>query len=53
MLGDGQMTEKEANDVIMEARAHWFAEEDAKAAEDAAANDEASDDAQPKQEAAS
>ena len=39
MLGEGQMTEKEANEVIMAARAHWFAEEDA-AAEAAAATEE-------------
>ncbi len=31
MLGEGQMTEKEANAVIMAARAHWFTEEDAAA----------------------
>jgi len=37
LLGEGQMTEKEANDVIIAARAHWFEEEDAKAAEEAAA----------------
>jgi N utilization substance protein A len=36
MLGEGQMTTKEANNVIMKAREHWFAEEDA-AAEAAAA----------------
>lgn len=54
MLGENQMTEKEANNVIMKAREHWFAEEDAAAeaaAEAAAANEEtqteegASDDA--------
>jgi len=33
LLGEGQMTEREANDVIMAARAHWFADEDAVAAE--------------------
>lgn len=27
MLGEGQMTVKEANDIIMAARAHWFDEE--------------------------
>ncbi len=27
ILGEGQMTEKEANDVIMKAREHWFADE--------------------------
>ncbi len=54
MLGENQMSEKEANNVIMKAREHWFAEEDAAAeaaAEAAAANEEtqteegASDDA--------
>lgn len=53
MLGEGQMTVKDANAVIMKAREHWFAEEDAAAAEaaaEAAANAEqteesASDDA--------
>ena len=29
MLGQNQITSKEANDVIMAARAHWFADEDA------------------------
>jgi transcription termination/antitermination protein NusA len=34
MLGQGQLTEREANDVIMKARAHWFpAEETAPEAE--------------------
>ncbi len=32
MLGENQMSEKEANEVIMKAREHWFAEEDAAAA---------------------
>ncbi len=36
MLGEGQMTFTEANKVIMDARAHWFAEEDAAAAAAAA-----------------
>ncbi len=53
MLGEGQMTEKEANNVIMKAREHWFAEEDAaaEAAAESAAKEEtqtekgASDDA--------
>lgn len=31
LLGEDQMTEKEANEVIMKAREHWFAEEDAAA----------------------
>ncbi len=31
MLGENQLTEKDANDVIMKAREHWFAEEDAQA----------------------
>ncbi len=35
LLGEGQLTEKEANNVIMAARAHWFEDEDAQAAEDA------------------
>jgi N utilization substance protein A len=29
MLGAGQITEKDANVVIMNARAHWFADEQA------------------------
>ncbi|MGH1376625.1 MAG: transcription termination factor NusA [Alphaproteobacteria bacterium] len=29
MLGEGQLTEKAANEIIMKAREHWFAEEDA------------------------
>jgi len=32
MLGENQMNAQEANDVIMKAREHWFAEEDAAAA---------------------
>lgn len=32
LLGENQMNEKEANAVIMKAREHWFAEEDAAAA---------------------
>ncbi len=32
MLGENQMSEKEANEVIMKAREHWFAEEDIAAA---------------------
>lgn len=39
MLGENQLTVKEANEVIMAARAHWFAEEDA-ANEEAAAEGE-------------
>jgi N utilization substance protein A len=31
ILGEGSLTSQEANDVIMEARKHWFAEEDAQA----------------------
>ncbi len=42
LLGEGQITEKDANTVIMAAREHWFAEEDAKAAE-AAAKDKATE----------
>ncbi|MBV1929958.1 MAG: transcription termination/antitermination protein NusA, partial [Gammaproteobacteria bacterium] len=41
LLGENQMSEKEANAVIMKAREHWFAEEDAaaaKAVEEAEAN---------------
>ena len=42
LLGEDQITEKDANTVIMAAREHWFAEEDAqKAAEEAAAAAEA------------
>ena len=33
LLGEGQITEKDANAVIMAARAHWFEAEDAAAAE--------------------
>ncbi|MBI1300441.1 MAG: transcription termination/antitermination protein NusA [Alphaproteobacteria bacterium] len=33
MLGDNQITEVDANAIIMKAREHWFAEEDAKASE--------------------
>ncbi|MFP4097697.1 MAG: transcription termination factor NusA [Alphaproteobacteria bacterium] len=32
ILGEGSLTPQEANDIIMEARKHWFAEEDAAAA---------------------
>jgi len=31
IIGESKITEKEANDVIMAARAHWFAEEDSTA----------------------
>ncbi len=41
-LGEGQMTVKDANTVIMAARAHWFEEED-KAAAEAAASEESSE----------
>ncbi len=37
VLGEGQLTPKQANDVILAARVHWFEEEDAAAAEAAAA----------------
>ena len=37
LLGEGQMTPKVAEEVIMAARAHWFEEEDAKAAAEAEA----------------
>jgi transcription termination/antitermination protein NusA len=33
MLGEGQMTMKEANEVIMQARAHWFSEQEGGSAE--------------------
>ncbi len=42
ILGEEQITEKDANEVIMKAREHWFAEEDA-AAEKAAAQTEANE----------
>lgn len=46
ILGEGQLTEREANDVIMKAREHWFAEEDS------AKEDNAKEEAQePKEEA--
>jgi len=52
ILGEGQMTEKDANAVILKAREHWFAEEDAaaeaaaaKAAEEAEENNEGQTDA--------
>ncbi len=44
ILGEGQMSEKEANEVIMAARAHWFAEEDAAAEEAAATSEGGADD---------
>lgn len=37
MLGEGHLTENQANKVIMQARAHWFEDEDNAAAEAAAA----------------
>ena len=43
LLGEGQITIKAANDVIMAARAHWFEEEDKAAAEAAAAESESGD----------
>lgn len=52
LLGEGQMTEKEANAVIMKAREHWFAEEDA-AAEAAAAEAAANAEEQETEEGAS
>jgi N utilization substance protein A len=39
LLGEEQVTEKDANAIIMKAREHWFAEEDAAAAEADAASD--------------
>ncbi|MBL4804921.1 MAG: transcription termination/antitermination protein NusA [Alphaproteobacteria bacterium] len=47
LLGEGQITEKDANTVIMAAREHWFAEEDAKAAEEAAAEETATEETAP------
>lgn len=45
LLSEGELTEKEANNVITAARAHWFAEEDAAAAAaEEAAEGEANDD---------
>lgn len=53
ILGEGQMTEQAANELIMAARAHWFAEEDAAAAAAEAANaEEASDDTEQEAEKA-
>lgn len=40
MLDEGAMTEKEANTLIMKAREHWFADEDAAAADNADNNEE-------------
>ncbi len=48
LLGEDQITEKDANEVILKAREHWFAEEDA-AAE--AANAAAAEEAEQKEEA--
>ncbi len=53
LLGENQMSEKEANEVIMKAREHWFAEEDAaaaKAVEKAEAEAEAEAEAKAKSE---
>lgn len=36
ILGEGALTEKDANEIIMAARAHWFADDEQAAAEDAA-----------------
>lgn len=47
LLGEDQITEKDANEVILKAREHWFAEEDA-AAE--AANAEAAEEAEQNEE---
>ena len=41
LLGESSVTEREANDIIMKARAHWFAEEDAAAEAEAEALDAA------------
>ncbi|MEM7650958.1 MAG: transcription termination factor NusA [Pseudomonadota bacterium] len=43
LLGEGQITEKDANTVIMAARAHWFEEEDKAAAEAQAAEEAATE----------
>lgn len=45
IIGEDKLTEKDANDIIMIARQHWFDEEDAKAAEQDAseARDETQD----------
>ncbi|MGB1076769.1 MAG: transcription termination factor NusA [Bdellovibrionales bacterium] len=40
ILGEDQMNEKDANDIIMEARQHWFAEEDATTETEETASDE-------------
>lgn len=53
LLGEEQVTEKDANAIIMKAREHWFAEEDAAAAEAEAANDEAMTGEEPAKAAAS
>lgn len=39
IIGADRMTEAQANDIIMVARAHWFADEDAAAASEAEADD--------------
>jgi transcription termination/antitermination protein NusA len=41
IAGAGKLTEAQANDIIMAARAHWFADEDAAAGEAEEASDEA------------
>ncbi|MGB0719664.1 MAG: transcription termination factor NusA [Bdellovibrionales bacterium] len=51
LLGEGQLTEKEANNVIMAARAHWFEGEDQQAEDSANDADEAVEEA-PQAEAA-
>lgn len=54
-LGEGQITVKDANTVIMAARAHWFEEEDnaaAAAAEAAASEEPAAQDPAPAEDAA-
>jgi N utilization substance protein A len=45
-LGENQLTFKAANEVIMAARAHWFAEEDAAAAEAEASEETAEEEPQ-------
>ncbi|MEZ5813381.1 MAG: transcription termination factor NusA [Alphaproteobacteria bacterium] len=50
-LGEGQITTKDANTVIMAARAHWFEEEDKAAADAAEADAPATEETAPPSEA--
>ena len=45
ILGEGAMTEAEAEALIMKAREHWFAEEDAQVEAEATANEETGEEA--------